>query len=572
MMESTAPIPITRASRRQVDWTHESEAAALVALRRAAEGSGPKPVRLAYARQSKSDFDKDGKPKGPSIEQQHDSGDRIPETEGLPVEQYQDADRSGKETSRRPDYQRLMARIRNAAPGEIGAVSFYDQDRLHRNDIEFFHFMADMAERGILVFDAHGLKSNADKLSWKMKAIFAQEEREKIARKVRDNLAFLKRHGVLLGVIPQGYMRLANGDVVEDPEAAPVIRMIFTLYATGRYSFEGLASHLNRQGIKPKRGPKKENHSRPQAVIFTGDVVKDILKSRVYLGLVRITRWRSGDEQWIEGKHPALVDQETWDACQRIRERNVRCNTPVRKRWSYPLTPLLRCALCGGTMHGESVSREGQVYLYYACHQARRNRSAAYPEATIRCSASWIRAARVEDAIRDELRRCLPDGGVNEAYRAILREAVGKAPDPRQTAEAAIRRLDDQLERAKRLYEYGEDTWETFEAKRDEIRAEQEHIRDEAAVRSGEGDAEWCQRQVVDLLAAWEAADEAERLRLLGTIFGHIEAEGSGKGRRLRLVGVPTEGWRSFFQCVAVGRETPVSRCRSQLRSQSPAS
>src|SRR5579884_668797 len=419
--------------------------------------------------------------------------------------------------------------------------------------------MADMAERGILVFDAHGLISNADKLSWKMKAIFAQEEREKIARKVRDNLAFLKRQGVLLGVIPQGYMRV-DGDVVEDPDAAPVIRIIFTLYATGRYSFEHLAGHLNRQGIKPARGPKKENHSRPQAVIFTGDVVKDILKNRVYLGLVRVTRWRSGDEQWIEGRHPALVDQETWDACQSVRVRNRRCNSPVRKHWSYPLTPILRCAKCGGTMHGESVSRDGQVYLYYACHQARRNRSAAYPAATIRCSASWISAARIEEAIRQELYRCLPGGQVDEVYRGILREALGKPADPRQPAEAAIRRLDEQLACAKRLYEFGEDDWGTFLAKREDIRAEQQRIRDEAAAREGVGDVEWCQRQVVDLLAAWEAADETQRSLLLGSIFGLIEAEGGGRGRWLRLIGVPTDGWRSFFERVAPGRETPVSR------------
>src|SRR5579884_826235 len=255
--------------------------------------------------------------------------------------------------------------------------------------------MADMAERGILVFDAHGLISNADKLSWKMKAIFAQEEREKIARKVRDNLAFLKRQGVLLGVIPQGYMRV-DGDVVEDPDAAPVIRIIFTLYATGRYSFEHLAGHLNRQGIKPARGPKKENHSRPQAVIFTGDVVKDILKNRVYLGLVRVTRWRSGDEQWIEGRHPALVDQETWDACQSVRVRNRRCNSPVRKHWSYPLTPILRCAKCGGTRRGGTAQPPTRRRPSGARHRGSARHALRRPSAksfTAACPAArWMRS------------------------------------------------------------------------------------------------------------------------------------------------------------------------------------
>src|SRR6266545_664952 len=197
---------------RQHEWTRESEAAALAELRQAAESSGRKPVVLAYTRQSKSDFNKDGSLRGPSLRQQLDSVLNRPELHGLPVEHFEDADRSGKETENRPDFLRLTERLSTAEPGEIGAMGFYDQDRFHRNDVAFFHFMADMEERRVLVFDGSGLISNVDKLSWKIKAIVAQEEREKIARRVRDNLRFLKRQGYLLGVVPQGYMRV-DGEI-----------------------------------------------------------------------------------------------------------------------------------------------------------------------------------------------------------------------------------------------------------------------------------------------------------------------------------------------------------------------
>src|SRR5215472_15784746 len=284
---------------RQHEWTRESEAAALAELRRLAEGSGHKPIVLAYTRQSKSDFNKDGSLRGPSLRQQLDSVTNRPELRGLPVEHYEDADRSGGETSKRPDFLRLMERLSTAAPGEIGAVAFYDQDRFHRDDIAFFGFMADMEERGILVFEGNGLISNVDKLSWKIKAIVAQEEREKVARRVRDNLRFLKRDGHLLGVVPQGYRRV-DGEIVEDPEAGPIIREIFRLYATGDYSVRSLAEHLNDKGIRPRRGPNKVKHSRPAAVIFTGDVLKDILGNPSYRGKVIV------DGELIDGRHPAL--------------------------------------------------------------------------------------------------------------------------------------------------------------------------------------------------------------------------------------------------------------------------
>jgi len=87
---------------RQDEWTREIEAAALERLRSAANAHRPSPVVLVYTRQSVSDFDADGRPRGPSLSQQLDAVLRRPELEGLAFEHFKDADRSGKETSRRP--------------------------------------------------------------------------------------------------------------------------------------------------------------------------------------------------------------------------------------------------------------------------------------------------------------------------------------------------------------------------------------------------------------------------------------------------------------------------------------
>jgi len=129
---------------RQDEWTRESEAEALARLR-VATGAGPQsPIVLIYTRQSVSDFDADGRPRGPSLNQQLDAVTRRPELHGLAFEHYEDADRSGKETSKRPGYLALMERVRTAPTATVGAVAFYDADRLHRNDLEFFRFMAEM--------------------------------------------------------------------------------------------------------------------------------------------------------------------------------------------------------------------------------------------------------------------------------------------------------------------------------------------------------------------------------------------------------------------------------------------
>jgi hypothetical protein len=55
---------------------------------------------------------------------------------------------------------------------------------------------------------------------------------------------------------------------------------------------------------------------------------------------------------------------------------------------------------------------------------------------------------------------------MQDAYREQLSRSLTRRGDPRAIAEATIRRLDEQLARARRLYEFGEHDWDAFFAKR----------------------------------------------------------------------------------------------------------
>jgi hypothetical protein len=92
------------------------------------------------------------------------------------------------------------------------------------------------------------------------------------------------------------------------------------------------------------------------------------------------------------------------------------------------LTPLLYCGLCGSRMHGEVSKKRGREDLYYACNNARRNRSAVDPRAAS-CTARFL-GVQAEDGIREELKRCLPSNELNEAVRDQLWEAVTRARRP----------------------------------------------------------------------------------------------------------------------------------------------
>jgi DNA invertase Pin-like site-specific DNA recombinase len=544
-------------------WTRESEAAALARLRSGTTGPGSKPIVLVYTRQSVSDFDEKGLPVGPSLDQQLHSVLRLGELQGLAFEHFQDADRSGKETSKRRGYLAMMERIRSAAPDTIGAVGTYDQDRLHRNDLEFYAFMAEMAARRILVFDASsGLISHAQKLPWKIKAIMAQDEREHISRRARDNARHLKRQGRLLGVIPQGYRQTPKG-IVKDPKTGPVVREIFTLYATGKYSLRSLARELNARGVRPARNPSR-GHNRPPALIFTDGVLKDLLQNVSYTGKVRV------DGELVPGLHPALVDQATFDRCQAVRALNTRRVSKTWTRFSYPLTPLLRCGKCGGQMHGHTSSSRSKINplnSYYVCW-TRRRWSARDPEA-IKCDARWIRARELEGALRDDLRRCLPTAELNEAYRQRLRDAVKKARAPQLVTKTAIDRLEQQLGRAKWMLEAGIYTPEEYMGRQVELRTEQHRLRQLAAERPKvDTDPGWCEAAIVNLLDAWNHADSAQRARLMAGIYERVEVEAPASGEGpVEVIAVPRPDWAPFFRDLAnrvsLERETRVSRAVS---------
>jgi hypothetical protein len=48
-----------------------------------------------------------------------------------------------------------------------------------------------------------------------------------------------------------------------------------------------------------------------------------------------------------------------------------------------------------------------------------------------------------------------------------------------------------------------------------------------------------------DLVAAWDGADGAQRTKLLAGLFERIEAQPGGG---VRVVAVPRDGWRRFFE------------------------
>src|SRR5207248_10690025 len=139
-----------------------------------------------------------------------------------------DADVRGENIKRRAAYQRMMARLRGAPPGTVGAVAAYDLSRFHRNTFRTFEFMAEMEDRGIPVFTAvDGLIRSDDQLTWGVRALVASQYLKETGRRVGHGKRANREKGRLQGRAPLGYQSVGerkDRQVVEEAKSAAVVR------------------------------------------------------------------------------------------------------------------------------------------------------------------------------------------------------------------------------------------------------------------------------------------------------------------------------------------------------------
>jgi hypothetical protein len=84
----------------------------------------------------------------------------------------------------------------------------------------------------------------------------------------------------------------------------------------------------------------------------------------------------------------------------------------------------------------------------------------------------WLGTAEAERFTPGSRPAALTTDDLHQQYRDELWGAVSRAQRPETLKETAIRRLDSQLDRARRLFELGEYDEETFVLKRSAIRQE----------------------------------------------------------------------------------------------------
>ena len=237
------------------------------------------------------------------------------------TELYVDGGWSGSNIDR-PELRRLMGDI---AMGKVAVVVVYKLDRLSRSQKDTLFLLEDVFAPNDCDFIS--INENFDTTSPYGKAmigilsVFAQLERENIKERTRMGMYSRVKSGLWMGGdgIPFGYDYDKELGYLVPNRHAEDVRNIFDLYLKG-YSTTKLAQMFD---------------------VSSDKQITDILDRITYLGKI------SYRGEVFEGKHEALIDQETFDKVQRERSRRSTKNTVTS---SYLLTGLLVCGKCGAKM------------------------------------------------------------------------------------------------------------------------------------------------------------------------------------------------------------------------------
>lgn len=238
---------------------------------------------------------------------------------GIPdYEIFEDAGFSAGTTDR-PDYQKMMQRIR---AGEFTHLLVWKIDRISRNIIDFTDMYQELQALGITFislaeqFDTSSIVGQA---LLKMILIFAELERHNAAERSKAVLLSKAEAGEYTGFrIPFGYRRDSDTKEysIEEPEAH-IIRLIFDMFDHGTTVYT-IAKHLNSLPLKER---VKEKWQMP--------TIERMLTNISYTGALRYN-YRSytskkerviNDEKdlvLVENNHPAIITKEQFERCQQL--------------------------------------------------------------------------------------------------------------------------------------------------------------------------------------------------------------------------------------------------------------
>jgi site-specific DNA recombinase len=324
------------------------------------------------------------------------------------IEEFVERSESAK-TAHRPELQRMLQYVKEH---NVRWVIVHKVDRLARNRVDDALINLALKEAGA---ELVSVSENIDQtpsghLLHGIMSSIAEFYSRNLATEVIKGSVQKAKNGGTPGKAPIGYLnvrKVVNGlegrTVEVDPVRGPLMAWAFDAYATGDWTIRRLLAELTTKGLTTVPGP--HTPSRPLTVSH----LHRLLRHPYYVGVVR---YRGAI---YDGKHPRLVEPETWQRVQELLTAKYLTGERHREHPHY-LKGSIFCGHCGSRLIVSYAKGKGGTYPYFICVGRQQKRTD--------CTLRALRIGLVEDAIARHYATIQLSGQELTDVRAFLGEEL----------------------------------------------------------------------------------------------------------------------------------------------------
>ena len=318
----------------------------------------------------------------------------------------------------RPDWQRLMEMVNQ---DKVASIIVKDMSRLGRDYLKVGYYTEILFPENEIRFIA--INSGVDSANQQdsdftpFLNIINEWYAKDTSKKIRAVIKAKSDAGKPTAPIPvYGYIKDPNDKYhwLIDEESAEIVKEIFHLAVKGNgpskiASILTERKVLNATSYKKSKGiPSTHDNDIIDPYWWDWSVVSDILSRQEYLG--HTVNFKTGRKSYknkksfanppskwiiIKNTHEAIIDQETFDIVQKLKEGRKRTNTSMG---DMPvLSGMLYCADCGKKLYVcRTKSLKPEAY-YYCCSTYRKRQG--------QCSSHQIRISIIDRIVFADLKR-----------------------------------------------------------------------------------------------------------------------------------------------------------------------
>lgn len=206
---------------------------------------------------------------------------------------------------------------------QIGCFAVWELSRAFRNEMVFQEVKQILLQRKVqfIVYKPYlkllnpdGTVNSGMEVAVSLLAVLAKQEMELKQERFHRAKSSMLSKGMYIGgnTVKFGYTVDKDGYFQPDPETAPIVRTIYNLYSTGKYSQKTLYKELVERGYNIK------------------------------LSVINHTL---NDDCYVDGPYPQMISRKLWDKCRDMRKKHF-LGLPKGKKFAFG-AGILKCPECG---------------------------------------------------------------------------------------------------------------------------------------------------------------------------------------------------------------------------------